>query len=176
MNNKTDISGPVSGTPTERDINAWSDRYFRKTKAVVEAFGDFAKQPWVGKRDVAIATLLYGCGLRIAEALALDVRDAPKGDQMTVLGKGAKERMVPVLPAVRQAIDVYLEACPHAATPDRALFVGVRGGCFAHGSGKSSLGFAGIKSFSGLPNSIPRLPRERGGSLRDPRATTGSCS
>jgi len=120
-------------------------------ESVVEAFGDFAGTPWVGKRDVAIATLLYGCGLRIAEALALDMRDAPTGDQMTVLGKGGKERMVPVLPAVRQAIDAYLAACPHAASPDRALFVGVRGGRLESGQVRAAM--RQVRRALGLPES-----------------------
>lgn len=139
------IRSPKVSPPAPKPLSA------PDAETVVEAFGDFARQPWVGKRDVAIATLLYGCGLRIAEALALDVRDAPKGDQMTVLGKGAKERMVPVLPAVRQAIDAYLEACPHAATPDRALFVGVRGGRLESGQVRAAM--RQVRRALGLPES-----------------------
>ena len=81
-------------------------------------------------RDVALFTLLYGCGLRIAEALALDLRDAaplPGGAAaLRVRGKGGKERLVPVLPAVREAIAAYL---PYrgGAEPDEALFIGARG-------------------------------------------------
>jgi len=83
--------------------------------------------PWVGCRDVAVLTLLYGCGLRIDEALGLDRRDAPTGDAMVIAGKGGKERVVPVLPAVRAAIDDYIAACPHDLAPDGPLFIGVRG-------------------------------------------------
>jgi integrase/recombinase XerC len=81
-------------------------------------------------RDIALFTLLYGSGLRIAEALALDVRDAPlPGGEggLRVLGKGSKQRIVPVLPAARQAIAEWLALHP-CATPDAPLFVGARGG------------------------------------------------
>jgi integrase/recombinase XerC len=80
-------------------------------------------------RDVALITLLYGCGLRISEALSLEVRDAPLPGAETALritGKGGKQRLVPVLPAVRQAIAAYLALRP-AAAPDEPLFLGARG-------------------------------------------------
>ena len=80
-------------------------------------------------RDVALFTLLYGCGLRISEALALDVRDAPPVDgtaALRVAGKGGKPRLVPVLPAVRAALAAYLELRP-GATAAEPLFLGARG-------------------------------------------------
>jgi integrase/recombinase XerC len=80
-------------------------------------------------RDTALFTLLYGCGLRIAEALALDVRDAPRsGDDapLRVIGKGSKERIVPVLPVVRAAIGAWLARHPDRQ-PAAPLFLGVRG-------------------------------------------------
>jgi integrase/recombinase XerC len=83
---------------------------------------------WQAKRDVAILTLLYGCGLRISEALGLTRAEAPASEVLTITGKGRKERMVPVLPAVRQAIADYLGACPHTLAADGPLFVGARGG------------------------------------------------
>ena len=83
--------------------------------------------PWIGKRDAALFTLLYGCGLRIAEALDLDRRDAPAGETMVVTGKGGKQRIAPVLPVVAAAIRDYLDACPHIRE-DGPLFVGARGG------------------------------------------------
>jgi integrase/recombinase XerC len=87
-----------------------------------------ARQPWVAARDLAVLTLLYGCGLRIAEAIGLNRRDAPAAETMVITGKGDKQRLVPVLPVVRQAIDAYLAVCPHPLGPDDPLFVGVRGG------------------------------------------------
>ena len=88
------------------------------------------ENPAKAARDVALCTLLYGCGLRLAEALGLAVRDAPlPGGEaaLRVLGKGSKPRLVPVLPAVRTAIAHYLALRPGAA-PEAPLFVGARGG------------------------------------------------
>jgi integrase/recombinase XerC len=95
--------------------------------AVAADIGDDASGPVAAARDVALFTLLYGCGLRIAEALSLTVRDAP--DQtLRVRGKGDKERVVPVLPAVRDAVAAWLAVHPARAQPDAPLFVGARGG------------------------------------------------
>ncbi len=87
-----------------------------------------SETPWVAARDLAVITLLYGCGLRISEALGLTGQDLPLGDALTITGKGGKERMVPVLPAVRAAMARYLDLCPHSQTPDMAVFRGIRGG------------------------------------------------
>lgn len=95
----------------------------RDTLGTAEA----GEQPWIGKRDTAIFTLLYGCGLRIGEALALDAGQAPKGDSIKVRGKGGKERLVPVLPVVAAAIDDYQAACPFPLPDDGPLFLGARG-------------------------------------------------
>ncbi|WP_029011036.1 tyrosine recombinase XerC [Azospirillum halopraeferens] len=95
---------------------------------LLDAAGEEADAPWVGARDRALFTVLYGCGLRIAEALGLTRRDAPLGDTLRVLGKGRKERIVPVLPAVNEAVRAYLDLCPHRHGPDGPLFTGVRGG------------------------------------------------
>lgn len=97
----------------------------------LDTLGDaagYATEAWVGKRDVAVLALLYGCGLRIGEALGLNRSEAPDGDTLRVTGKGSKERVVPVLPMVREAIDDYVRACPYTLAPDGPLFVGVRGG------------------------------------------------
>ncbi len=96
--------------------------------ALAEA-GELGAAPWVARRDVALLTLLYGCGLRISEALGLDRAEAPSPGQrsLRVRGKGGKERLVPVLPVVIEAIAAYLEACPQSSGADAPLFVGVRG-------------------------------------------------
>jgi integrase/recombinase XerC len=85
---------------------------------------------WVAARDVAVLLLLYGCGLRISEALSLTVRDAPVGgrDMLRIMGKGRKERLVPVLPVTQAAVARYLELCPYPLEPDDVLFVGAKGG------------------------------------------------
>ena len=89
--------------------------------------GELHDEPWLAARDIALFTLLYGCGLRLGEALALDCRHNPKGDSMVVTGKGNKQRLIPVLSIVRDAITDYLKLCPYAATAERPLFVGARG-------------------------------------------------
>ncbi|HJN22921.1 MAG TPA: tyrosine recombinase XerC [Rhodospirillales bacterium] len=91
------------------------------------AIGDLSDELWIGKRDTALITMLYGCGLRVGEALALNRGQAPKSETMVVTGKGSKQRLVPVLPIVANAIGNYLAACPHALGNDDPLFVGARG-------------------------------------------------
>jgi integrase/recombinase XerC len=87
------------------------------------------REPWVLARDAAVIGLLYGAGLRISEALGLKRRDAAKGfDSLTVIGKGAKTRSVPVIRPVAEAIDAYLQLCPYTLKPDGPLFVGAKGG------------------------------------------------
>ncbi len=83
---------------------------------------------WQDLRDRALFTLLYGCGLRISEALQLDIADLPRGDYLVVNGKGGKQRQVPVLAAVNAALDLYRAACPHPEHDERPLFTGARGG------------------------------------------------
>ena len=99
--------------------------------AVVETVELQALESWVGARDVAVVTLLYGAGLRISEALGLKRSDAPLPDVLKIAGKGGKERMVPILEVARKAVDIYLRLCPHPATADSPLFVGVRGGALS---------------------------------------------
>ncbi len=86
------------------------------------------RENWTGLRDAAVVTLLYGCGLRISEALSLTGRDVPLGEVLRVRGKGGRERQVPVLPAARDAVAAYLRACPYPVAPEAPLFRGVRGG------------------------------------------------
>ncbi len=93
----------------------------------IDNIGELSDEPWVAKRDAALLTLLYGCGLRLGEALSLTRRDqlAARAGRLTVTGKGRKQRIVPVLPIVAEALDDYVAACPHRHDP---LFLGVRGG------------------------------------------------
>lgn len=95
-------------------------------KRTIEDVGDFADD-WVADRDIAVLTLLYGCGLRISEALSLNVGDLDKKDIMTIRGKGGKERLVPIIPIVTQAVDKYMKACPKKLKRGDPLFIGVRG-------------------------------------------------
>ena len=101
-----------------------------EARAVASEIDEVAADPAFGARDLALFALLYGSGLRIAEALALEVRDAPLPGgtlPLRVTGKGDRQRLVPVLPAVREAIGAWLRHHPdrRAGAP---LFVGVRGG------------------------------------------------
>ncbi|MDG2242328.1 MAG: tyrosine recombinase XerC [Rhodospirillaceae bacterium] len=103
--------------------------------AAVKAAGEMQDEPWLAKRDMAIMLLLYGCGLRISEALGLNGSEISRGgtagnnreDTLRVVGKGNKERIVPVLPIVSDAIRSYRASCPHGIADEDPLFVGSRG-------------------------------------------------
>ena len=95
--------------------------------ATVEAAPEACRADWIGLRDRALFALLYGAGLRLGEALALSRQDVPSGNRLRVEGKGRKQREVPVLPAVAEAVAVYLATCPYAVPPDGPLFLGARG-------------------------------------------------
>lgn len=98
----------------------------------VDVAGALHDTSWIGARDTAVIALLYGCGLRISEALGLDYQDRPRsmtgGATLKVTGKRGKERLVPVLPMVIDAIDDYLAQCPFSFKKDDPLFRGARGG------------------------------------------------
>lgn len=96
-------------------------------RSVVQLAPSTDGAPWVGLRDAAVLMLLWGCGLRISEALGLNRGDVPFGPTLVITGKGNKERLVPVLPAVREAVDAYLAECPFRLEGMSPLFVGVRG-------------------------------------------------
>ncbi len=82
---------------------------------------------WIAARNVALLTLLYGAGLRISEALSLKRGDVPLGSAISVIGKGKKQRTIPLLPAVQEAVDAYVAKLPYAAGRDSPLFVSRRG-------------------------------------------------
>ncbi len=86
-----------------------------------------AGEDWQHRRDLALFSLLYGAGLRIGEALALNAGAFTAGETLRVLGKGRKERLVPLLPAVRQAAADYRQACPYPLPGDGPFFLGARG-------------------------------------------------
>jgi len=87
------------------------------------------REPWVLARDAAVLALLYGCGLRISEALGLKRKDVGGGrDALTVTGKGNKTRMVPLLPQVARLVAEYVALCPYDLPRDGPLFVGQKGG------------------------------------------------
>lgn len=84
-------------------------------------------EPWIAARNLAVVSLLYGAGLRISEALNLPRSVVPMGDALIVLGKGAKERLVPILPQISKAVMDYVRICPFATSKDGPLFYGARG-------------------------------------------------
>jgi integrase/recombinase XerC len=96
-------------------------------RELLGSMGDLTEEPWVGLRDTAVVTLLYGAGLRISEALNLNRNQAPSSEVMIIRGKRNRERLVPVLPVVHEAITAYLEACPFHLAPEGPLFVGEKG-------------------------------------------------
>jgi len=99
-----------------------------QARAVASDIGEASATPFAAARDIALFTLLYGCGLRISEALGLTVGQAPRASRpLRVLGKGNKERLVPVLPAVEQAVADWLRHHPGAGDPMAPLFLGERG-------------------------------------------------
>jgi len=98
---------------------------------IEDAGADPDREDWQVARDEALLTLLWGCGLRISEALSLTRADAPLAEALRITGKGGKTRMVPVLPVVREAVDVYLAALPTVLAPDEPLFRAVRGGAYS---------------------------------------------
>ncbi len=93
----------------------------------LDQIGELGREPWIAKRDAALLTLLYGCGLRLGEALSLTRADAKaaRAGRLVVTGKGRKQRVVPVLAIVAAALDDYLALCPYRHDP---LFLGARGG------------------------------------------------
>ncbi|MFD2239222.1 tyrosine recombinase XerC [Aureimonas populi] len=98
--------------------------------SVTEEAGAMATEPWISARNVAVLTLLYGCGLRISEALGLpgNALADPRARSIAVAGKGGKERLVPLLPAVLAAVADYRRLCPFDLTGEAPLFRGARGG------------------------------------------------
>ena len=98
-----------------------------EVEALATEAGDQAQVDWIGKRDLAVLLLLYGAGLRIAEACSLTASSLPLGPTLRVTGKGGKMRVVPIVDRVREAVDAYARACPYELAPSEPLFRGARG-------------------------------------------------
>ncbi|MGI9375700.1 MAG: tyrosine recombinase XerC [Tsuneonella suprasediminis] len=109
-----------------------------------------ASEAWIGSRDRAVLYLMYGAGLRIAEALSLKGSDLPPGETLQVTGKGGKQRIVPLLPIVRAAITDYAAKCPYPLDSDGPLFRGAKGG--ALGQGMVQKAMARARVVLGLPS------------------------
>ncbi len=98
-----------------------------EAKNTILMTGELESRPWVAARDMAVLSLCYGAGLRIAEALAICIADLDAAS-LRVTGKGGKTRIVPLIASVRTAIDSYLELCPFKPSGRDLIFRGVRGG------------------------------------------------
>ena len=98
-----------------------------EAREALSVIGDLHDTPWIAARDMAVLTLLYGCGLRISEALELNRSEAPSGQAMMITGKANKQRVVPLLSVVVEAVNAYIDACPFTLSPEGPLFVGARG-------------------------------------------------
>jgi integrase/recombinase XerC len=144
-----------------------------------------AREPWILARDAAVLSLLYGAGLRISEALQLRRRDAPVNgtDMITVTGKGGRVRQVPVIAAIRTAVEDYLHLCPYGLKPQDPLFVGARGGPLSPRI--IQLAVEELRGALGLPDSAtPHALRHsfathllaRGGDLRGIQELLGHAS
>ncbi|MGH1399549.1 MAG: tyrosine recombinase XerC [Alphaproteobacteria bacterium] len=104
---------------------------------------------WVALRDRALFTLLYGCGLRIDEALSLNLSDRPRDGVIRVMGKGGKERDIPVISIVDRTLNEYINARPFPKESTRALFLGIRGKRLNQGMAQKAL--REIRSLLSLP-------------------------
>lgn len=156
-----------------------------RTVTDAEARAGEEKPQWVLVRDAAVLSLLYGCGLRVSEALSIARKDAPVGgrDDVTVIGKGNKMRTVPVLPQVSQAVSDYLALCPYPLAPDEPMFRGAKGGPlsprivqFAMQTLRGALGLPENATPHALRHSFATHLLGRGGDLRAIQELLGHAS
>jgi len=154
----------------------------RDAARVLESAGE-RKVKWLAARDVALLTLLYGVGLRISEALGLKRGDAPLADSLSIIGKGNKERVVPVLPVVRAAVDAYVKICPFLSPPNVPLFLSRSGKPMSAREAQALM--QGLRSALGLPErATPHALRHSfathllagGGDLRSVQELLGHAS
>ncbi|MCU9847350.1 tyrosine recombinase XerC [Defluviimonas sp. WL0024] len=156
--------------------------------AAREVIGQIGTQPreeWIAARDAAVVTLLYGCGLRISEALGLTGAASPLPETLRILGKGGKERVVPTLPVARRAVADYVRLCPFpvADEPGAALFRGARGGPLnprlisrAMESARAGLGLPATATPHALRHSFATHLLAAGGDLRAIQELLGHAS
>ena len=152
---------------------------------VVSTIEQLAEEPWIAARNAAVLTLLYGCGLRISEALNLngDALNDPNERSIVLTGKGGKSRMVPLLPVIHRAVADYRKLCPYDLSTDQPLFRGAKGGRLQQGIIQREM--QKMRSALGLPDSAtPHALRHsfashllgRGGDLRTIQELLGHAS
>ena len=142
-----------------------------------------AQEDWVAARDAAVLTLLYGCGLRISEALGLSGANEPLPDVLRIIGKGGKERIVPVLPVAKAAVARYTKLCPFPIEQSSPLFCGVRGGRLNAGliqkamrSARMKLGLPATATPHAMRHSFATHLMNAGGDLRTIQELLGHAS
>lgn len=152
-------------------------------RAVIETVELQSNTDWIAARDVAVVTLLYGCGLRISEALALTGKTAPLPSSLRILGKGGKERLVPVIAAAREAVARYIALSPYPNEADGPLFRGARGGALnprqiqgAMAQARAQLGLPASATPHALRHSFATHLLEAGGDLRAIQELLGHAS
>ena len=152
-------------------------------RALVAAVGDDAREPWIAARDTAVLLLLYGAGLRIAEALALTGAVLPLGATITVTGKRNKTRVVPLLPVVAEAVMAYVALTPWPPSRDAPLFRGQRGGPLDPGivrtairAARPALGLPDTATPHALRHSFATHLLARGADLRSIQDLLGHAS
>jgi integrase/recombinase XerC len=118
---------------------------------LADGVASLASDHWIGARDRAVLLLMYGAGMRIAEALSLTAADLPLGETLTVTGKGGKQRVVPLLPVVRAAVADYARQCPWPLAGKSPLFRGAKGGPLGQGMVQKAMARARVAL--GLPPS-----------------------
>ena len=155
----------------------------KDTLAAITTAGEMYDEPWLSARDTALFLMMFGCGLRIGEVLSLTCGDAPKSDTLNVIGKGQKERIVPVLPVVREAIDQYRKLCPFRSESNAPLFVGKRGKALNPGVVqrqvrrlRAMLGLPQTATPHALRHSIATHLLAKGGDLRTIQELLGHAS
>ena len=146
------------------------------------AAGD-GREPWIHARDAAVLALLYGCGLRISEALGLKRGEFNGRDVLTVTGKGRKQRMVPLLAPVQKLVADYIALCPYDLSAEGPLFVGAKGGPlsprivqFAMARLRGALGLPETATPHALRHSFATHLLARGGDLRSIQELLGHAS
>ena len=152
-------------------------------RAMIDTVEATPAKDWIAARDAAVLTLLYGCGLRISEALSLKARDTPLPDVLRITGKGGKERVVPVIQAARDAVARYAKLAPFDLDPDEALFRGTRGGPLgprmiakAMENARLQLGLPATATPHAMRHSFATHLLEAGGDLRAIQELLGHAS
>lgn len=173
------IRPPKESRPLPRPLPA------SQARAVTQSDSSLHEDPWIAARDAAVLTLLYGAGLRISEAIGMNLEDKPVPGQksMRVIGKGGKERVVPLLPIINTAIDDYVALCPYPLTRGEKLFRGARGGPLrarliqaALQKIRSALGLPAKATPHALRHSFATHLLEAGGDLRSIQELLGHAS